>query len=291
MKNRSISQRHFLLLFSASAALALGCDEGRSNKSDDSPASTVADAVMELSRGLNACAEAQKTCAQADAGADQCRSDFGKCRDAAHAELGPKVDHAVNDCASAARTCRDAATTDAAKAACSDQLHACTGVDTVKPEKDAGDAEHVSKSPVADCIGALHSCIEGDDPAKTCTDALRLCIDAAVGEGNDGDAGKPDGGKPDDHGKPDGGDQAKPDAGKPDDTGKPDGGAQDKPDAGKPEFDAGKPDDNGKPDGGDQSKPDAGNTGDSAACKQAFEECVAAGGAREDCARARKDCR
>jgi hypothetical protein len=290
MKNRSISQQHFLLLFSASAALAIGCNEGSSKPSDGSP-STVADTLMELSRGLNACAETQKACAdQADAGADLCRDGFAECREAAHAELGPKLDNAVNDCASAARTCRDAATTEEAKAACGDQLRACTGSDKVKPEADAGEEERVSKAPVADCIDSLHSCIEGDAPAKSCTDALRVCIGAAVGGGSDADAGKPDAGKPDGVGNPD--------AGKPGDVGKPDGGDQGKPDGGeaKPDagngFDAGKPVDTGKPDGGvDQGNPDAGMAGESAACKQAFDQCVTAGGTREDCARARRDCR
>jgi hypothetical protein len=287
MKNKGISQRHFLLLLSATAALAVGCNEDTSKPSDGSPSATVADTLMELSRGLNACAEAQKTCAdQADAGADLCRDGFDACRDTAHAELGPKLDHAVNDCASSARACRDAATTDAGRTACTDELRACTGADKVKPETDAGEEDRVSKAPVADCIASLHSCIEGDASAKSCTDALRVCIGAAVGNGNDADAGKPDAGKPDGVGNPDAG---KPDGG---DQGKPDGGDA-KPDAGKPDgFDAGKPVDMGKPDGGgDQGNADAGMAGESAACKQAFDQCVSAGSTREDCARARKDCR
>lgn len=298
MKNRSISQRHFLLLLTASAALAAACGENNSKPSDGSP-STVTDSLLELERGLNTCAEAQKSCVgDSDAGTDQCRSSFDSCRDAAHADLGPKLDDKVNECASAARTCREAATTDEAKGTCTEQLRACTGADRVKPEKpekpepDAGETEHVSKSPVVECITALHTCIDGVDPAKTCADALRVCMGMTVGNGHD-DAGKPDAGKPDDVGNPDAGKPdgaGNPDAGKPDSVGKPDGGDTGKPDGG----DTGKPDggDTGKPDSAaDPSKPDAGMAGESAACKQAFEQCLTAGGTREDCARARKDCR
>jgi hypothetical protein len=275
---------------------------------DDTPSAPreSAGSVLDLSQALQSavasCAETARSCQEAADAAgsdDSCRESFDSCRDAAQESAKPALESAVHSCTEAAKSCRENATTDDATAACKDQLGTCIGATKAdaggNPDKPEEQPDAGSKSPVAPCIDALHTCIEGDQPARTCTTALQECIAETVGHngnGPDNDAGKPDNdaGKPD-AGKPDN------DAGKPDNTGKPDAGKPDN-DAGTPALpDAatggGKPDqtphaDAGKPDPGPA---DAGAADSSKDCKEAREACLANGEDKEACARMQRACR
>jgi hypothetical protein len=282
---RSSAHRHFCL--SLLALVGAGCETqiagsgGQESESLMSLASALQGAVAE-------CASAAQSCdlnsPDGSAKRDECRAEFESCRDGAKAAAGPDIDKAVNPCVDAFKSCRAGADAGDAKTACSDTLHAClgdraadAGKESDKPARDAGSEPHVSKSPVLACIEALHACIEGDQLARSCTDALRECIAATVGHNADSDA---DGGKPE---RVDGGKPVEPgaegDAGKPEKPDQP----GDKPDAAKPmpepQADAGVP------------ANDAGQDGDSKACKDAHAACLSAGGERDACGRALKACR
>jgi hypothetical protein len=278
---RTMNHRYWTTLF-ALAASSSACDP-------QAPSSRQADengALMSLAGALQsevaACASTRAGCEElaGDAGADDaCRTQFEGCREAAKAAAKDGLDKTVQPCAEAFKTCRESAQTGEAKSACAETLQVCLGeadsdaaVPADKPRADASVA-HVPMSPVVGCVDALHTCIEGDAPARDCTDSLRECIAMTVGHGENGDAGKPaDAGKPE-----------RSDAGAP--------GAPGRDDAGKPEKPA---------DGGDQGNPssdasvptdDAGASSDSKACRDAHAQCLLDGGERESCARALKDCR
>jgi hypothetical protein len=233
----------------------------------------VADAIGALQGAVASCAERRTACAADAADAAACNESFANCRDAAKADITPVLDHAVNQCAESSHACREAAQTPEAKAACSEQLKACVGEDKPLPpaRPDAG-ADRPSPSPVAECITALRTCLEGDAAARTCTSALQACVMAAVGNSEGHDGGRPD----------DPGHEA--DAGRPEhpDAGRMDG---EHPDAGRmdeehPPADAGTP-----------TSPDAGASAEAMVCKTAYEQCVASGESREACAHMNKDCR
>ncbi|HEX6240343.1 MAG TPA: hypothetical protein VFZ61_05600 [Polyangiales bacterium] len=290
--SRTQRARRGLQLWSLCAALAgfSACEETRS---DPQPSS---DSVLSLSQSLQgavaSCAENARSC-EADGGAS-CRDDFETCRDTATESAKPGIEAAVNACAAEAKSCRDAATSDDAKAACRDQLRACVG--DQKP--DAGDQpaqpdkpDAGSKSPVASCISALHTCLEGDEKARVCTEALQQCIADSVGHNGQGTPPDADAGKP---GNDRDAGPAKPDAAQGD---KPDAAQGDRPDAAQG---GGKPDDKpdaaqggGKPDDAGMSgaEPDAGAADSSKECKAAREACLANGDDKEACARMLRMCR
>ena len=292
--SRTQRARRGLQLWSLGAALAgmSACEDARQEPQQSS------DNVLSLSQSLQSavagCAENARSC-EAEAGAS-CRDDFAVCRDAATESAKPAIEAAVSACAEQAKTCRDAATSDDAKAACRDQLRTCVGeqkpdggADPAQPDKpDAG-----GKSPVAACISALHTCIEGDQKARVCTEALQQCIADTVGHNGtppDHDAGKPGNDRDAEPSKPDAGQGDRPDAaqggGKPDD--KPDaaqGGGQpnDRPDAAQG---------GGKPDAaGNGADPDAGAADSSKECKSARAACLANGEDKDACARMQRACR
>jgi hypothetical protein len=251
---------------------------------DDTPSAPreSAGSVLDLSQALQSavasCAETARTCQEAADAAgsdDSCRESFDSCRDAAQESAKPALESAVHACTEAAKSCRENASDDDATAACKDQLSGCIGATKAdagaNPDKPDEKSDAGSKSPVAPCIEALHTCIEGDAPARTCTSALQACIADTVGHNDNGP--NPDAGKPDN------------DAGKPDnDAGKPDQ------DAGKPEHDAGM---DGKPDAGklDPGPADAGAADSSKDCKEAREACLANGEDKDACARMQRACR
>jgi hypothetical protein len=286
MRNtRSSADRHLGLLL---LALAFAGCETQIAGSGVPQSGSLMSLASALQGAVAECASTAQSCdlTSPDGGAksDGCRAEFASCREAAKAAAGPDIDKAVNPCIDAFKGCHDGVDAGDAKAACSDTLHAClgdraadAGKESGKPADDAASDPHVSTSPVVACIEALHTCSEGDEPAQSCTSALRDCIASTVGHNGGSD---PDGGKPD---HADGGKPVEPDAdgdaGKPE---KPDQPA-DKPDADRPlpepHADA------------DVPANDAGQDGDSKACKDAHEACLSAGGDRDGCARALKACR
>jgi hypothetical protein len=291
--SRTQRARRGLQLVSLCAALAglSACEEAR----NDPPQSS--DNVLSLSQSLESavasCAESARSC-EAETGAStssaSCRENFATCRDAATESANPGIQAAVNVCAEQAKTCRDAATSDDARDACRDQLRSCVGdqkpdaaAEPVRPDQpDAG-----GKSPVASCISALHSCIEGDEKARVCAEALQQCIADSVGHNGQGTPPDHDAGTP---GNDRDGGPSKPDAAQGD---KPDAAQGDKPDAGKPDGD--KPDagQGGKPDAAGMSgtDPDAGAADSAKECKDAREACLANGEDKEACARMLRACR
>lgn len=253
---------------SAALLLVVGCaarDEDARSVRD----AHVAGAISALQSAVASCAEQRAGCAADAAG---CDASFASCRAAVQADIAPFLDRAVNECAESSRSCREVAQTPEARAACSEQLRACVGEDKPLPpaRPDAG-ADRPSPAPVAECITALRTCLEGVAGARECTTALHACVMAAVGNS----AG---------HG-----------AGKPDDPGHADAGRPERPDAGRVDHQprgAGRMNDQHPPvDAGMPTSPDAGASAEAMACKTAHEQCVAGGQSREACARMNKDCR
>lgn len=292
--SRSKSARRGLSLWLLCGSIAgfSACDDTR-NQEPSERSESVLDLSQALQGAVASCAESARMCrAAGDAsGPDEsCAASFDSCRDAATESAGPSMEAAVKVCAEQAKSCRDAAGDDAAKDACKEQLSACVGEQ--KPDAGGGSSEAAKPDagnmpPVATCISTLRSCLEGDEPARTCTSALQDCIAMTVGHN----------GTPPDH-----------DAGKPDQ------------DASKPERDASKPDerDAGKPDERDAERPtlpdaamdgndntprddagmsgskppeDAGTPDSAKECKEAREQCLASGQDSEACARMQRACR
>jgi hypothetical protein len=263
--------------YHASAALLLiaGC-----TTPDDDTGSIreahLAGAVSALQGAVASCAAQRAACENTDGAATaaaDCNESFASCRAAAQADTAPNLDRAVNECAETSRTCREAATGVEAKAACTEQLKSCVGEDRpLQPGRADASADHGSAAPVADCITALRTCIEGDTPARACTGALRACVMAAVGN-----SWGRDGGNPEDLGNSG-------DAGRPEhpDSGRMDG---ERPDAGRA---------NGEHPAAEAGTPAAADPGMSAAamaCKTAYDQCLASGQSKDTCARMIKDCR
>jgi hypothetical protein len=265
MMNRNSRYEIAALLLIAAGAGCANQEEARTNQDD-----RVANAVSALQGAVAICAEQRTSCATSEAGAgSSCDDSFASCRAAAQADNAPDLDRAVGQCAEASRVCREAAQTAEAKTACAEQLKSCVGEDRpLPPSRADADSDRVSPSPVAECIAALRTCIEGDAPARECTTALRGCVMAAVGNSKGHDGGKPEGP----------GDDA--DAATPE---RPDSGAAEHPDAGRA-------DDEPPPvDAGMAASADA--AAEAMACKAAYGACLAGGESRETCARMNKDCR
>jgi hypothetical protein len=256
----------------AALLLVVGCatrDEDARSVRD----AHVADAISALQSAVAGCAEQRAACAADAADAAGCNDSFASCRAAAQADVAPFLDRAVNECAESSRSCREAAQTPEAKATCSEQLKGCVGEHKpLSPARPDAGADRPSPAPVAECITALRTCLEGDAAARACTTALHACVMAAVGNGEGHDAGRPD----DPGHRADASRPEHPDAGRMDGERK-DGGPMDEE---PPPADAGTP-----------TSPDAGASAEAMACKTAQEACVAGGESREACARMNKDCR